>query len=89
MSAREYIKQTPSWEPLPRRLARAVEHNCVDDDESDEDHLSPRNTIRALFALDVEMAGEVLNNGTLGVFPISPKRTPLRAILLTASTCPS
>src|SRR5207237_7705475 len=44
LAVREYIKETPSWEPLPRRLARAFEHNCVDDDASDEDHLSPRNT---------------------------------------------
>ena len=31
-AARAFISQTPSWEPLPRRLARAFEHNCVDDD---------------------------------------------------------
>jgi hypothetical protein len=66
MAARQFIKETPSWEPLPRRLARAVEHNCVDDDASDDDHLSPRNTIRALFALDVSLASEVLTEGTAG-----------------------
>jgi hypothetical protein len=66
MSAQRFIKDTPSWEPLPRRLARAVEHNCVDDDASDEDHLSPRSTIRALFALDVGLASEVLSDGSLG-----------------------
>lgn len=66
MAARQFIKETPSWEPLPRRLARAVEHNCVDDDASDEDHLSPRNTIRALFALDVGLASEVLTEGAAG-----------------------
>ena len=60
IAARQFINQTPSWEPLPRRLARAFEHNCVDDDASDEDHLSPRNTIRALLALDMTIAGEVL-----------------------------
>jgi hypothetical protein len=60
MAARQFITQTASWEPLPRRIARALEHNCVEDDESDEDHLSPRNTIRALFALDVDLAGEVV-----------------------------
>jgi hypothetical protein len=63
MAARQFIKETPSWEPLPRRLARALEHNCVDDDASDEDHLSPRSTIRALFTLDIELAGEVLGEG--------------------------
>lgn len=66
MSAHQFIKETPSWEPMPRRLARAVEHNCVDDDASDDDHLSPRSTIRALFALDVELAGEVVTDGTTG-----------------------
>src|SRR5574341_1544795 len=64
IAAREFIKQTPSWEPQPRRLARAVEHNCVDDDSSDEDHLSPRNTIRALFALDVIFARELVSQST-------------------------
>ncbi len=59
LAAREYIKQTASWEPLPRRIARAFEHNCVDDDASDEDHLSPRNTIRALFTLDVSLASDI------------------------------
>ena len=65
VAARQFITQTGSWEPLPRRLARAFEHNCVDDDASDEDHLSPRNTIRALFTLDVSLAGE-LAGGTIG-----------------------
>jgi hypothetical protein len=65
VAARQFINQTGSWEPLPRRLARAFEHNCVDDDASDEDHLSPRNTIRALFTLDVSLAGE-LAGGTIG-----------------------
>jgi hypothetical protein len=59
IAAREFIKQTASWEPLPRRVARAFEHNCVDDDASDEDHLSPRNTIRALFTLDVSLASDI------------------------------
>lgn len=61
-ATRAFIRQTPSWEPLPRRLARVVEHNCVDDDSSDEDHLSPRNTIRALFSLDLDLARELLGN---------------------------
>ena len=65
LAARQFINQTGSWEPLPRRLARAFEHNCVDDDASDEDHLSPRNTIRALFTLDVSLAGD-LAAGTIG-----------------------
>jgi hypothetical protein len=88
MSAHAFIDETPSWEPLPRRLARALEHNCVDDDASDDDHLSPRNTIRALLALDVGLANEVLT-GTSGVFLTSPKRTPMTMMMLTASTRPS
>ncbi len=62
MATREFIRQTASWDPMPRRLARAFEHNCVDDDTSDEDHLSPRNTIRALLALNVSLANELLVN---------------------------
>jgi hypothetical protein len=60
LSARLYIARNETGEPLARRAARAVEHNCVDDDGSDEDHLSPRNTIRALFALDIDLARELL-----------------------------
>jgi len=78
MAARKFINQTPSWEPLPRRLARAFEHNCVDDDASDEDHLSPRNTIRALLALDVVYANEVLGEVTgAGLFPPARQRSAL------------
>ncbi len=60
VATREFIRQTPSWDPLPRRLARIVEHNCVEDDSSDADHLSPRNTIRALFSLDLELTRGLL-----------------------------
>jgi len=60
LAARSYVADAPSYEPLPRRLARAVAHNCVDEDESDEDHLSPRNTIRALFALDPMLMREII-----------------------------
>jgi len=77
MSARAYIRETPAWEPLPRRVARALEHNCVDDDASDDDHLSPRSTIRALFALDVGLAGEVVSDGTAGaLFMLQPWAVP-------------
>jgi hypothetical protein len=74
IAAREFIKQNVSWEPLPRRVARAFEHNCVDDDASDEDHLSPRNTIRALFTLDVSLAGEIVGSAVsrgAGVPPVN------------------
>jgi hypothetical protein len=75
VATRQFIRETPGWEPVPRRLARALEHNCVDDDESDEDHLSPRNTIRALFALDVGLAIEVIAPGSSGSLQLL-QRTP-------------
>ncbi|HSP62585.1 MAG TPA: hypothetical protein VLQ90_06360, partial [Pyrinomonadaceae bacterium] len=84
MAARAYIKQTPGWEPLSRRLARALEHNCVDDDASDEDHLSPRNTIRTLFALDVSLASEELGDGSPGVSQIGPRLPFTKPVMLTA-----
>ena len=89
IAARRFIKETPSWESLSRRLARAFEHNCVDDDASDEDHLSPRNTLRALFALDVGFASEVLNDGGMGAFRIGPKPASVNQVMLTASSGPS
>jgi hypothetical protein len=52
MAVRSYVADSPSYEPLARRLSRALEHNCVDQDEGDEEHLSPRNTVRALLALN-------------------------------------
>jgi hypothetical protein len=61
LSARTYIERFPNTEPLVRRIARLVEHNCVDEDDTDEDHLSPRNTMRALFALDAGLAREMLS----------------------------
>lgn len=64
LSARTYIERFPNKEPLVRRLARLVEHNCVDEDDTDEDHLSPRNTMRALLALDTKLASELLGKGT-------------------------
>jgi hypothetical protein len=70
VATREFIKETASWEPLPRRIARAFEHNCVDDDTADEDHLSPRNTIRALFTLDISLATELAGSN------ISSNTTP-------------
>jgi hypothetical protein len=51
MSVRAYVADTPGYESIARRLARSIQHNCVEVDEGDEDHLSPRSTIRALLAL--------------------------------------
>jgi hypothetical protein len=60
LAARSYVSTTPSYEPLPRRISRSLEHNCVDQDEGDDDHLSPRNTIRALLALNPTLSRELV-----------------------------
>lgn len=52
MAVQSFIAASPSYDPLPRRLARSVEHNCVEEDDSDEEHLSPRSTLRAVLTLD-------------------------------------
>jgi hypothetical protein len=59
-AARAYVASTPSYESLPRRISRSLEHNCVDNDEGDDDHLSPRNTIRALLSLDPTLGHELV-----------------------------
>jgi len=62
MAVRAYIVSTPGYESIARRLARSIQHNCVDLDEGDEDHLSPRNTIRALLALNSGLVRELIND---------------------------
>jgi hypothetical protein len=59
MVVRRFVAQTPNDEPIARRLARSIEHNCVDRDETDEYHLSPRNTMRALLALNPVLISNV------------------------------
>jgi hypothetical protein len=61
MASRLYVDKSPNYEPLPRRIARSLEHNCVDKDEGDDDHLSPLNTIRALLALNQSLARELIS----------------------------
>jgi len=56
LSASKYIDRTPAEDTLLRRLARTVEHNCVDRDDTDEAHLSPRNTLRSILSLDATLA---------------------------------
>jgi hypothetical protein len=63
MAVRAYVAETPDYQPLPRRLSRSIEHNCVELDEGDEDHLSPRNTIRALLALSPVLVQDLINEG--------------------------
>jgi len=62
MAVRAYIANTPGYESITRRLSRSIEHNCVDVDEGDEDHLSPRNTIRALLSLNPVLVSELIND---------------------------
>ena len=62
MAVRAYISETPGYESITRRLSRSIEHNCVDVDEGDEDHLSPRNTIRALLSLNPVLVHELIND---------------------------
>lgn len=61
LAVRSFVNNTPSYEPLPRRIARSLEHNCVDEDEGDDDHLSPRNTIRTLLSLNQQLARELVS----------------------------
>lgn len=62
MAVRAYVSGTPGYESIARRLARSVQHNCVELDEGDEEHLSPRNTIRALLALNPALVRELIND---------------------------
>ena len=62
MAARAYVASTPGYESIARRLARSIQHNCVEQDEGDDDHLSPRNTIKALLALNPVLVRELIND---------------------------
>jgi len=60
LAAGYYVSNAPSYEPLSRRLSRSMEHNCVDQDEGDDDHLSPRSTIRALLSLNPTLSRDLV-----------------------------
>lgn len=60
IAARAFVSSLPNYEPLARRISRSIEHNCVEEDEGDEDHLSPRNTIRALLAIRSSLSRELV-----------------------------
>jgi hypothetical protein len=62
MAVRAYITTTPGYESIARRVARSIQHNCVELDEGDEDHLSPRSTIRALLALNPALVRELISD---------------------------
>lgn len=84
MVARAFIERYPNKEPLVRRLARSVEHNCVDEDDTDDDHLSPRNTMRSLLALDPALARDLSGTSGGSIFTTldsaqpSGQKSPLR-----------
>lgn len=59
LAVRAYIARTARVETLARRTARALEHNCVARDHTDSAHLSPRSTMRALLALDPQLALQI------------------------------
>jgi hypothetical protein len=73
MAAREFVADSPDYDRLPRRISRAVAHNCVAADEGDEDHLSPRDTIRALFSLNPTLTRELVFGRDETVRPRSPR----------------
>lgn len=60
LATRSYVATTPTYETLPQRISRSLEHNCVDTDEGDEDHLSPRDTIRAILFLRPALSRELV-----------------------------
>jgi hypothetical protein len=60
LASRTFVARSPSYEPLPRRISRSLAHNCVEQDEGDDDHLSPRTTIRALLALNPTLSRELV-----------------------------
>lgn len=60
LAVSSYVASTPSYEPLPRRVSRSLAHNCVEQDEGDDDHLSPRSTIRALLSLNPTLSRELV-----------------------------
>jgi hypothetical protein len=78
LSARAYIARTPGVETLTRRTARTLEHNCVERDNTDISHLSPRSTMRALLTLDPTLAREITGEPTpqASAPPLTP--TPTR-----------
>jgi len=60
LATRSYVSANPTYEALPQRISRSLEHNCVDTDEGDEDHLSPRDTIRAILFLKPVLSRELV-----------------------------
>jgi hypothetical protein len=60
---REYIARSSSRGTIRRRLARALEKDCVSRDLADENHLSPRRTMRVLLKLEPELTRAIGGGG--------------------------
>lgn len=60
LAVQSFVSASPNYDSRPRRLARSVEHNCVDEDDSDEEHLSPRSTLRAVLTLNGTLRRELV-----------------------------
>ena len=65
MAARSFVAGSPSYDSIARRLSRSVQHNCVEYDEGDDEHLSPRNTIRAVLTMNPELTRELVSDRQL------------------------
>jgi hypothetical protein len=80
-AARAYITRTPGRDTLARRLARAIEHNCVEEDGTDEAHLSPRNTMRAVLVLDPTLGSDIMGEDHPDAFKlVDPPSLPRRKV---------
>jgi hypothetical protein len=78
MAVRAYVADTPGYDSIARRLARSIQHNCVEIDEGDDDHLSPRSTIRALLALHPALVRELINDREERAQPAAPVPAALK-----------
>lgn len=60
--AKRLIQLYPNDEPAARRFARLLDYNCGSnaDEDSDEEHLSQADTLRALLGLDAELTHLIL-----------------------------
>ena len=71
LAVRLFIERIPTDDPVARRASRAVGHNCVEHDDTDTTHLSPRQTLRALLALEPAFAGQLTGDAPAAL-PASP-----------------
>jgi hypothetical protein len=78
MASRLYVARNATDEPTSRRAARALEHNCVERDETDAEHLSPRQTLRAMLALTPALAAEVTGEADETHAPLNHSATTPR-----------